>query len=118
MKQFLRTHWLCTFIVIGLVILLVGQKITEPTNDYQELIHSLDSLNSKLDSLQIEKDSLVQVIDSSKASVEYINKWYEKTLIDITNQSIASDVVFFTEYISKTDTGFVNSNNSTATKGN
>ena len=33
--------------------------------------------------------------------VDVIEHWYEKELTDITNQSIADDVVFFTEYLSE-----------------
>lgn len=121
MKNFLKANlgWLLVIIYLLWYMYELERDIPQqPNNNYQELIHDLDSLNSKLDSLLLERDSLTQVIDSSKANVEYINKWYEKTLIDITNQSIASDVVFFTEYISKTDKGFVNSNNATAVKSN
>lgn len=78
---------------------------TTPTDipDYKELTNKIDSLNSELSLLKLERDSLLTVIDSSKAKVEVIEHWYEKELTDITNQSIASDVVFFTEYLSQAD---------------
>lgn len=121
MKNFLKADlgWLLVIIYLLWYIYELKHDVPrQPNNNYQELIHDLDSISSKLDSLLLERDSLIQVIDSSKANVEYIDKWYEKALIDITNQSIASDVVFFTEYLSETDKRFVNSNNTTAVKGN
>lgn len=122
MKNFLKANlgWIVLIMAFLTYIYYIQLRDIpiKPSNNYQELIHDLDSLSSKLDSVLLERDSLVQVIDSSKANVEYINKWYEKTLIDVTNQSIASDVLFFTEYISKADKGFINSNNTTTAKGN
>lgn len=121
MKNFFKNDfiWIVIMFTIGYVICSVTKKPTTlPDTRYEQLLRTIDSLNIKLDSLSLEKDSLVQVIDSSKANVQYLDKWYEKELINITNQSIASDVVFFTEYLSKADVGFVSSYNSTAAKGN
>ena len=69
--------------------------------NYEELNNHIDSLNNKINLLKLEKDSLSEIIDSSKVKVNIIEHWYEKELINITNQSIADDVVFFTEYLSK-----------------
>lgn len=44
-------------------------------------------------------DSIIVIIDSSNTKIKYINNWYEKELIDITNQSVAADVEFFTKYL-------------------
>ena len=121
MKQFLKSNLAWILIILCLLWYMYELKREvpkQPSDNYQELIHDLDSLSSKLDSVLLERDSLIQVIDTSKANVEYIDKWYEKALIDITNQSVASDVQFFTNYISQTDKGFVDSNNTTAVKGN
>lgn len=88
-----------------LVVILWFSLRTTPTDipDYKELTNKIDSLNSELSLLKLERDSLLTVIDSSKVKVEVIEHWYEKELTDITNQSIASDVVFFTEYLSQAD---------------
>ena len=72
-----------------------------PTLDYQSLVNGIDSLNIELDILKLQNDSLRSVIDSSKVKVKVVEHWYEKELSDITNQSIADDVVFFTEYLSE-----------------
>ena len=69
--------------------------------DYNELVNHIDSLNSEISLLKLQRDSLHNVIDSSKVKVDVIEHWYEKELTDITNQSIADDVVFFTEYLSE-----------------
>lgn len=95
------------YVLVGviLVAILWFSLRTTPTDvpDYKELTNKIDSLNSELSLLKLERDSLLTVIDSSKVKVEVIEHWYEKELTDITNQSIASDVVFFTEYLSQAD---------------
>lgn len=95
------------YVLVGviLVVILWFFLRTTPTDipDYKELTNKIDSLNSELSLLKLERDSLLTVIDSSKVKVEVIEYWYEKELTDITNQSIASDVVFFTEYLSQAD---------------
>lgn len=74
-------------------------KIQQPS--YKELIIHIDSLNNELEVIKQERDALYELIDSSQAKVEVIENWYEKELVNITNQPIASDVVFFTEYLSE-----------------
>lgn len=89
-----------TIIFIGSFILL-RTKNTSIVPDYQNLTNKIDSLNVELNLLKLQRDSLLNVIDSSKIKVEVIENWYEKELVDITNQPIAADVEFFSNYISE-----------------
>lgn len=89
-------------IVLCLMGTLVWITLTKnPQPNYKELVGRIDSLNNEISWLKSEKDSLRKVIDSSKVRVDVIEHWYEKEFTDITNQSIANDVVFFTEYLSE-----------------
>lgn len=94
---------LIVLLIVGLIVYnwFSPRKEVKPIPNYQELVNDIDSLNKELSLLQLERDSLHNMVDSSKAKVEVIERWYEKDLIDITNQSIADDVVFFTEYLSE-----------------
>lgn len=67
------------------------------------LLLKLDSLNRVTDSIRLISDSLQQQIDSSKNKIVIIEKEYEKEYIDITNASIADDIRFFSDYLSKND---------------
>lgn len=99
-----KVLWILTvLLIVGLIIhiWLEPRKEVKPIPNYQELVNSIDSLNHELSLLKLERDSLHNVVDSSKVKVEVIKHWYEKDLITITNQSIANDVVFFTEYLSE-----------------
>lgn len=93
--------WVILIIMAIAVIIWRPKHEENITPNYQELIHRIDSLDSQLNLLKLERDSLYNVIDSSVAKVEVIEHWYEKELIDVTHQSIADDVVFFTEYLSE-----------------
>lgn len=97
---------LYSILILGFLSILAYEflkinKETRPEPNYKELIEHIDSLNNELNILKSERDSLYNRIDSSKVKVTTINNWYEKELINITNQPIASDVVFFSEYLSK-----------------
>lgn len=93
-----------SIVVILLAIVLIGNFFFKDENtsvnpDYQNLTNKIDSLNVELNLLKLQRDSLLNVIDSSKAKVEVIENWYEKELVDITNQPIAADVEFFSNYL-------------------
>lgn len=92
--------WLVILCLVGVLIWTWLTPTKEPP-DYNELVNHIDSLNSEISLLKLQRDSLHNVIDSSKVKVDVIEHWYEKELTDITNQSIADDVVFFTEYLSE-----------------
>ena len=93
--------WLVILCLIGVLAWTWLTPNKEPIPNYEELVNHIDSLNSEISLLELERDSLHNVIDSSKVKVDVIEHWYEKELTDITNQSIADDVVFFTEYLSE-----------------
>lgn len=122
----LKNYW-ALFLLVGLVCTVTTMvlmdkfyvpKGVQPNKDYKELIENIDSLSSHIESLSIEKDSLQMVIDTAKSKIDTINHWYEKELIDIVNQPIRDDVKFFSNYLSKTYPGFIDSNNSDTTKTN
>lgn len=101
--------WKEAFLVgatIGAVVIGVAWFTKEPASvvpDNTQYEQVIDSLNKEVNKLVVTNDSLQLVVDAAKAKVEVINHWYEKTLIDVTNQSIADDVRFFADYVSKVD---------------
>lgn len=97
------------------------------SDNYKEEISRLnglkDSLTSVNDSLILVSKELATSVDSLKNEVGKVDsvivkteKAYEKDFIDITNQSIAADARFFSEYLSKDSARFNDSNNSSTTK--
>lgn len=69
---------------------------------YNDMVHKVDSLNVKIDSLKIQRDTIFSNIDSSKQRIGLIELQYEKNFNTIINQPVDSDIKFFTDYISET----------------
>lgn len=94
----------------------------ENTIPYENKIDSLKLVNDSLSTINIDLtskiDSLKGEVGVSDSIIIEIDHWYEKGLDSITNQSIADDAQFFSNYLSKIDSGFVNSNNSDSIKEN
>ena len=86
-------------IIIVISLLLKEDPVVMPdTNKYEMTI---DSLNKEIRDLANTNDSILGVIATSNGKIDTIKYTYEKEFINITNQSIANDVVFFTEYLSE-----------------
>lgn len=97
------------FLVIMLVCFLAAYVITciclrhDVSNDTQQLLEQIDSLNLEVEKLRNQNTQLVTDIDSSESRVQVIEKWYEKESDIIFNQSTDSDIVFFERYLSQDD---------------
>jgi peptidoglycan hydrolase CwlO-like protein len=112
LKTFVSTNYvgiimlvLALLSIIGLIVFSVKSNVSSSTqkdeNNYKELLKEVKVLNSKVDSIELKRDTLYKVINSSKTKIKYIDKWYEKNYIDITNQPVTNDVEFFKNYISE-----------------
>ena len=89
---------------IAIIIVVVGLLLREgpvvmPETDKYEM--TIDSLNKEIRDLANTNDSILGVIATSNGKIDTIKYTYEKEFINITNQPIANDVVFFTEYLSE-----------------
>ena len=104
--------------VIGVVILLflqhnlIRNRKIDISNE--EL---LQSLNNKIDSLTNYKDSLKIIVDTNKVKIIEIEKKYETIRDRISTQSVDSDCITFSNYISNYQ-GLVSSNNSSTAESN
>ena len=102
-------------VLLGLQQWLIFNKPPEVTN--VELLQSLDSLNSKINNLNFTRDSLKAVIDTNKVQIINVEKRYETIRDRIINQSVDSDCVTFSNYISNYQ-GLPSSYNSATIKDN
>lgn len=73
--------WLVILCLIGVLAWTWLTPTKEPIPNYEELVNHIDSLNSEISLLELERDSLHNVIDSSKVKVDVIEHWYEKSLL-------------------------------------
>lgn len=77
-------------IIVLLIILLI-------VTNYK----SSSTIINNADSVKIINDSIHEIIKESEVRIVEINKEYEKKLIDIDTQSVYSDALFFSNYLSK-----------------
>lgn len=109
-------------ILIAILYCYYNWGRVENTIPYENKIDSLKLVNDSLSTINIDLtskiDSLKGEVGVSDSIIIEIDHWYEKGLDSITNQSIADDAQFFSNYLSKIDSGFVNSNNSDSIKEN
>lgn len=106
------------FLLVLTNITLWTLSIKSESSDGEQLELINDSLLHESDKLKIQIDSLISVKNKVDSVIIKIEKTYEKELIDISNQSCASDVLFFSDYISKNSSRLINSNNSSTVKDN
>lgn len=103
-------------VILNFTVIFVYYNWERPVEDtYRNQIEQLkaqnDSLNFVSSQLTHKMDSLRGEIKDVDSVIVEVNNWYEKELVDINDQPIASDVVFFTNYLSKADSGFIDSDN-------
>ena len=103
-------------ILICIILVLIGYNIYIRISFNQEREELLDSFNN--DSIRAKNDTIVLKRDSIVEKRILLEKDYETETTTINNQSIASDVEFFSNYLSKYDERFVDSNFSYSTKAN
>lgn len=85
-----------TWTIIGCLILIIA-TITIFTCTRK----SVESTKTEIDSIKNINDSLQLKVDSIDLKLDSINNWYEKNYNIIINQSVDSDLFFFSEYLSK-----------------
>lgn len=84
--------------VVFLVCYLGSSRVPEQTNP-EEFIEKIDSLDSKIDSVYVIRDSICEKIDTVYIRLENINKQYEENFNRVINNDASEDYVFFLDYI-------------------
>lgn len=69
------------------------------TQNPDELIEKIDSLDSKIDSVYVIRDSICEKIDTVYVKLEDNNKYYEENFNRVINNDASEDYVFFLNYI-------------------
>lgn len=90
-------------IIIGLLIVLVtilGFNSYKAPAIVCTHLQTADSLQLIVDSLLQKKAEIVYITDSIIIETNKVKDRYETVYIDVTNQSVNSDMQFFTDYIS------------------
>ena len=84
-----------------------------PTIDTPEsqILRKIDSLNTKVSSIKRANDSIKIIIDTTEIEIEHVYEKYIQIRDHIVTQSVDSDCVFFSNYLSNDSKRFVDTIN-------
>lgn len=91
--------------IIAIILIVIGYSIHTPTKQISDesVFTTIDSLELVISDLESQKNQIEIQTDSIIVEIVKIKDNYETKYIDIVNQSVDSDIKFFTEYLSKND---------------
>lgn len=78
----------------------------------------IDSLQTIVNNLNLSIDSLKSIKDSVQIKIIKVNEQYKTQYSTVCKQSINDDIMFFTNYLSKTNKGQFDSDNSNTIETN
>lgn len=101
-------------ILIAILICLYYWIINfSPSIDTPEaqLLKKVELLNTKIDSIKRANDSIRIIIDTSEVEIEHVYEKYIQIRDRIVTQSVDSDCVFFSNYLSEDSKRFIDTIN-------
>ena len=89
-----------------------------PTNEPPEdkILEEIELLSNKVDSIKRANDSIKVIIDTTEVKIEHVYEKYIQVREHIVNQSIDSDCVFFSNYLSNDSKRFIDTINFVTTE--
>lgn len=100
------------------IVHICGMLHSSPNKDLKyELVQSIDSLRIKIDSLSNYRSSLKTIVDTNKVRIIEVEKRYETIRNHIITQSVDSDCITFSNYLSNYQR-FSSVDNSSTIEGN
>ena len=105
--------WIVLIVIIVLLVIqqIAIQKELNKPNTNSELENSIKELTLKIDSIGYIRDSLIIRVDTNKVKIIELEKIYEKTRDSIVTQSVDSDCITFSKYISDYKSRLSSNNN-------
>jgi len=76
-----------------------------------EILEKMELLNNKVDSIKRANDSIKVIIDTTEIEIEHVYEKYIQVREHIINQSVDSDCVFFSNYLSEDSKRFIDTIN-------
>ena len=75
------------------------------------ILEKMELLNNKVDSIKRANDSIKVIIDTTEIEIEHVYEKYIQVREHIINQSVDSDCVFFSNYLSNDSKRFIDTIN-------
>lgn len=100
---------LLSIIIVGCLYIWIS-NFSPPVQD-NGLEEKLTNLSYKLDSIRRANDSIKVIIDTTEVEIEHVYEKYIQTYDRIVVQSVDSDCIFFSNYLSEDNKRFVDTIN-------
>ena len=95
----------CILLLVVCICCWVFNFTPKPSED--EVLREMQILNSKVDSIKRANDSIKVIIDTTEVKIEHVYEKYIQVRERIAAQSVDSDCVFFSNYLSKDSERFI-----------
>jgi len=94
-------------IILGCLYYWVVSFSLPVQTDEQKLLEEINHLTVKVDSIRRANDSIKIIIDTTEVKIEHVYEKYIQVHDRIVTQSVDSDCVFFSRYLSEDSKRFV-----------
>ena len=101
----------CTITTIGFLYYYIVKFSPDIKTSNDALIEEIELLNNKVDSIRKVNDSIKVIIDTTEIKIEHVYEKYIQVREHIITQSVDSDCVFFSDYLSSDSKRFIDTIN-------
>lgn len=110
-NKFVIGVFICGFLLIGCLYYWVVNFSPRIVTPEDIILRKVDSLTTKIDSIRRANDSIRVIIDTTEVEIQHTYEKYIEIRDRITYQSVDSDCVFFSDYLSQDSQRFIDTIN-------
>lgn len=101
----------CTISIIGCLYYWIVKYSPEIESSEDKILKEVELLSNKVDSIKRANDSIKVIIDTTEVEIEHVYEKYIQVREHIITQSVDSDCVFFSDYLSSDSKRFIDTIN-------
>ena len=111
MNKYLWIYTCVTVLFIGGLYYIGVSTASKYPSPEEKLLRKIDSLTTKVDSIRRTNDSIKIIIDTAEIKINHVHEEYIQIYDRIVNQSVDSDCVIFSKYLSKDSERYIDTIN-------
>ena len=98
---------LCFAVIAGCLYYWIANFSPNVESKEDKILNEMKQISSKVDSIRRANDSIKVIIDTTEVKIEHVYEKYIQVRERIAAQSVDSDCVFFSNYLSKDSERFI-----------
>lgn len=114
-----KSYWLpvCMLLLLfGCIYYWIVNFTPDVPSNEDKLLEEMELLSNKIDSIKRANDSIKIIIDTTEVEIEHVYEKYIQVREHIITQSVDSDCVFFSNYLSNDSKRFIDTINFVTTE--